>query len=226
MKKIYKCLFVLFFVFVIFFNINVVECKKNAPTDATTDITLNGIINGGSNWFNNAKSGGIDKNTDLGGIFSDILGTKGSGGLLDGIFQVGNLIFICVTILLGIKYAFTSVEGKVDVKESLIPLSIGAIFFYLPQSVYKFSKAIFKGFSTADNMSTITDRIFTTVSTLANVCAIAAIVIMGLKYMFTAADEKAELKQRMVPLVIGLALIYASAQILGFVVSVGSSVLT
>ena len=37
---------------------------------------------------------------------------------------------------------------------------------------------------------------------VANVGAIIAIIIMGLKYMFTAADERAELKQRMVPLVI------------------------
>lgn len=219
MKKIYKCFFVLCFVFIIFLNINIVKA-------AETDASLNGIIESGSGWFRNASNGGVDRNTDLGGIFSDILGTKGSGGLLDGIFQVGNLVFVCVTIILGIKYAFTSFEGKVDVKESLIPLSIGAIFFYLAQSVYNFSKAIFNDFSTATSISTITDRIFATVATVANVCAIAAIVIMGLKYMFTSADERANLKQRMVPLIIGLGLIYASTQILGFIVSVGKGILT
>lgn len=179
----------------------------------------------GSDWFKKSSTGGVDADTDLGKIFSDILGTKGSGGLIDAIFQIGNLAFICVTIIIGIKYAFSSVEGKVDVKENLIPLSIGAIFFYLAQSLYNFSKSIFNGFTTASSLDTITDSIFSTVSTIANVCAIMAIVIMGLKYMFTAADERAELKQKMVPLIIGLALIYASAQVLGFIVNVGSAIL-
>lgn len=169
--------------------------------------------------------GSVGPDNDLGGIFSDILGTKGSGGLIDGIFQIGNLVFVCVTIIIGIKYAFSSVEGKVDVKQNLIPLSIGAIFFYLAQTVYNFSASLFNGFTNASNINDVTDKIFSIVSTIANMCAIMAIVIMGLKYMFTSADEKAELKQKMVPLIIGLAFIYASVEILGFIVSVGNSVI-
>ena len=108
------------------------------------------------------------------------------------------------TALYGVvKYAFSSVSEKADVKESLIPLSIGAVFFYLAQSVYNFTSGMFKDdFSKATSLDTITDKIYSSVKLVANVGAIIAIVIMGLKYMFTAADERAELKQRMVPLVI------------------------
>lgn len=176
-----------------------VYADQKSSNEPTTDATLNGIIKTGGEWFGNLKQ---DNNYDLGGIFSNILGRKGSGKLIDGVFQIGNLIFVCVTIILGIKYAFSSVSEKADVKESLIPLSIGAVFFYLAQSVYNFTSEMFDGFSKATSLNTITDKIYSSVRLIANVGAIIAIVIMGLKYMFTAADERAELKQRMVPLVI------------------------
>lgn len=221
MKKIYQILVIAFLMFSASFCLNIIYAKDNNTTlDDPPDTSLNSIIKGGSSWFKKAQQGGVDKNTDIGGIITDILGKKGSGGLLDGIFQVGNVCFICITILLGIKYAFSSIEGKADVKEGLLTLSIGAVFFYLAQSIYNFTKSIFNGFATATSMTTITNRIVATVTSVANMCAIMAIVIVGLKYMFTSADERAELKQRMLPLVIGLGLIYASAQILTFIVDV------
>ncbi len=179
-----------------------VYADQKSSNEPTTDATLNGIIKTGGSWFKDSEQ---NQNNDynLGGIFSDILGRKGTGKIVDGIFQIGNLIFVCVTIILGIKYAFSSVSEKADVKESLIPLSIGAVFFYLAQSVYNFTSGMFKDdFSKATSLDTITDKIYSSVKLVANVGAIIAIVIMGLKYMFTAADERAELKQRMVPLVI------------------------
>lgn len=179
-----------------------VYADQKSSSEPTTDATLNGIIKTGGSWFKDSEQ---NQNNDynLGGIFSDILGRKGTGKIVDGIFQIGNLIFVCVTIILGIKYAFSSVSEKADVKESLIPLSIGAVFFYLAQSVYNFTSGMFKDdFSKATSLDTITDKIYSSVKLVANVGAIIAIVIMGLKYMFTAADERAELKQRMVPLVI------------------------
>lgn len=176
-----------------------IYADQKSSNEPTTDATLNGIIKNGSDWFGNLKQ---NDDYNLGGIFSDILGEKGSGKLVDGIFQIGNLIFVCVTIILGIKYAFSSITEKADVKESLIPLSIGAIFFYLAQSVYNFTSDMFEGFSNATSLDTITNKIYSGVKLVANVGAIIAIVIMGLKYMFTAADERAGLKQRMVPLVI------------------------
>lgn len=179
-----------------------VYADQKSSNEPTTDATLNGIIKTGGSWFKDSEQ---NQNNDynLGGIFSDILGRKGTGKIVDGIFQIGNLIFVCVTIILGIKYAFSSVSEKADVKESLIPLSIGAVFFYLAQSVYNFTSGMFKDdFSKATSLDTITDKIYSIVKLVANVGAIIAIVIMGLKYMFTAADERAELKQRMVPLVI------------------------
>lgn len=239
MKKIYKCVLGIFFLLVLFFNINIIkatsdddnsfgeymkEAIEKTEKELESRTVLDGILKSGSKWFIEAERGGVAE-YDLGKIISDILGTKGSGGFIDAIFQVGNVVFICVTILLGIKYAFSSVDGKVNVKESLIPLSIGAVFFYLAQTVYNFSKNILDVFAGINSINSVINEIFSTVSVVANTCAIIAIVLMGLKYMLTTADERAELKKRMVPLVIGLALIYASAQILGLIVSIADSII-
>lgn len=178
----------------------------------------------GSSWFKDAKNGGVSSDYDFGSIFSDILGTKGSGGLMDGVFQIGNLVFVCVTIILGIKYAFSaSTTGKADVKEGLATLSIGAVFFYLAQSVFNFTSGVLSNFSTASSVSNISDTVFSVVSSVANVAMIAAVIVMGIKYMLTSADERAGVKERMVPLVIGIAMVYASTQILGLIVEFASN---
>ena len=239
MKKIYKCVLGIFFLLVLFFNINIIkatsddsnsfgeymkEAIEKTEKELESRTVLDGILKSGSSWFSEAEKGGVG-DYDLGKIISDMLGTKGSGGFIDAIFQLGNLVFICVTIALGIKYSFSSIEGKADVKEGLIPLSIGAVFFYLAQTVYNFSKNILDVFAGINSINSVINEVFSTVSVVANTCAIIAIVIMGLKYMLTSADERAQLKQRMVPLVIGLALIYASTQILGLIVSIADSII-
>lgn len=218
MKKGYKILFICCMLFCMLFNFGIVRA------DTGSNSIVDNIFQDSSNWFSEAESGGVGDNTDLGGIFTDLLGTSGSGGLIDVIFQIGNIAFICITMVLGIKYVFSSIEGKADVKEGLITLSIGAIFFYLAQSVYKFFEALLNDFTDATDVSGITNPIFSIISTLTNFCAIAAIVMIGIKYMFTAADERAELKEKMVPLVIGLAMIYSTVKVLSFIVEVGSGV--
>lgn len=233
MKKIFKILSVFVLVLLIFLNFNLVSAdppksvqNNNASTSATADAepdtSLSGILGKGSSWFNKSKSAG---NADIGGIFSNILGTTNSGGLVTGIFQVGNVIFVIITILLGLKYMFSSIGGKADVKESMIPLAIGAIFFYLPQTIFEFFNSIFNGFSSASSVDSVTGPIFSTVSTIANVAAIIAIVAVGLKYMLTNSEERAEVKQRLVPLVIGIGFVYASSKVLLFFVGIGQGIL-
>lgn len=242
MKKVYKIMFICCVLFCMLFNFGIV--RADTANDVTNNIgeagrlgleigntaqqnsssIVDNIFRDSKNWFSEAESGGVGDNTDIGGIFEDLLGTSGSGGLVDVIFQIGNVAFICITMVLGVKYVFSSIEGKADVKEGLITLSIGAIFFYLAQSVYKFFEAIFNDFTGAENVAGITEPVFSIVSTLSNFCAIAAIVMIGIKYMFTAADERAELKEKMVPLVIGLALIYSTVKVLSFIVTASSGV--
>lgn len=219
MKKAYKIisstLLIFFFMFVLFSFFNNVDAA----------FSVNDIFSKSSTWFNSAQQAGVDNSSDLGSIIGDLIGTRGTGGLLDAIFQVGNVIFVSITIVLGIKYIFSSVEAKSDIKESLITLSIGAIFYYLAQSVYNFSEYLLGDFKTAANLDTITKRIFSIISSVANIAAIMGVVLLGIKYMFTASEERAELKEKMVPLVIGLALIYSTVRVLSFIVATGKQII-
>ena len=217
-KNVFMVLICLVFVLLYSYSFIYADTKAESP-----DTGISGILQNGSEWFKSAKDKGVG-DSNMGGIISDILGTKGSGGLLDAIFQIGNVVFIIVTIILGLKYMFSSIEGKVEVKESLITLGIGAIFFYLPQTLFNFFKDLFGGFSETTTINAVTDKIFSIVASFANIGAIIAIVAIGLKYMMTNSEEKAELKEKFIPIIIGLAMVYASAQVLNFFVSIGSQI--
>ena len=119
-KNVFMVLTCLVFVLLYSYSFIYADTKAESP-----DTGISGILQNGSEWFKSAKDKGAG-DSNMGGIISDILGTKGSGGLLDAIFQIGNVVFIIVTIILGLKYMFSSIEGKVEVKESLITLGIGA----------------------------------------------------------------------------------------------------
>lgn len=213
-KKMLSVLLIFFFVFVLFSYFNTVKAVFN----------VDDIFKSSGGWFKNAQTNGFDDSTNLGSILSDLIGKKGAGGILDAVFQVGNIVFVSITIALGIKYVFSSIEAKSDIKESLVTLSIGAIFYYLAQSVYKFSESLFGVFSTATKLETITQRVFSIISSVANIAAIMGVVLLGLKYMFTASEERAELKEKMVPLVVGLALIYSTVRVLTFIVESGRTI--
>ena len=79
---------------------------------------LNDIFSSGGNFINQGKVSGSAANSFGHKIQSQIFGPSGLG--LQGIFQlVGNAIFLIVTVILGIKYIFSGVEGKSIVKETL-----------------------------------------------------------------------------------------------------------
>lgn len=240
MKKAYQVILCIVLMAIVFLNINIVLADSTTHTSSSgaehgsssgdiggssASFSVDGMFSDGSTWFGNMQQ---QNSTDgIVDVLSDVIGTKGSGGIIDAVFQVGNVIFVATTMILGIKYALSSsIEGKSDIKESLTPLVIGAIFFYLAQTIFNFVKGIVGGFSTASSIGSITGKLFSSIASIANIVAIGSVIIMGLRYMFTASDEKARLKEQMLPLIIGLAMIYSGVQILNFIVNFASSIIS
>lgn len=77
-----------------------------------------------------------------------------------------------------------------------------------------------------DSVSQVTDlagKIWNTVSIIIQILAIAAIVLAGVRYMFASADEKADIKQQTIILVVGAALVFAAVPIAKFIQNVANS---
>lgn len=143
------------------------------------------------------------------------------GGIVDAIKTVGYLVFFITGAVLGIKYMWSGVEGKVFAKEGLVTYSIGVVFFYLADQIYTFAKKILiDSWSTSTSFSSASGKIWGTVSAVISTLCVATVVIYGIKYMWSSANEKAGMKKGMIPLIIGAILITCTVNIMQFVVNV------
>lgn len=66
---------------------------------------------------------------------------------------------------------------------------------------------------TVEAANSLIYRVWSVVSTVIQVLAIAAIVFAGVKYMFAGADEKATIKTGMLILVIGAVLVFGATTV-------------
>ena len=82
--------------------------------------------------------------------------------------------------------------------------------------------------SGAQGSSTITSAakgVWSTVITIVQILAIAAVVFAGLRYMFASADQKADIKKSMGILAVGAILVFGATTILNFVLTATNEIL-
>ncbi len=68
------------------------------------------------------------------------------------------------------------------------------------------------------NMSKMANRVWNTVANIVRMVAVGCIVFAGLRYMFSSADQKADIKQGLIYLAIGSVLVFGASYVLEFVV--------
>ena len=68
-------------------------------------------------------------------------------------------------------------------------------------------------------------KIWGTVLTVLQICAIAAVVFAGVKYMFASADQKADIKGGMIGLVVGAIMVFAASTIVQFIINASKEVI-
>lgn len=169
--------------------------------------------NDGNTWWGQAHN-------FWGGATSDI--ATDAMTALDPIVQlvktVGNMIFVAVTVILGIKYIWGGVDSKASVKDSLTTLVVAALVFYGWNTI----SALFMN---GNNLSFITgsatdtaSRIYSTVLYIANFLAVGGIVYIGMRYMMAGAEGRAQLKAKGVPIVLGIIMVYATITFLNLIV--------
>ena len=145
------------------------------------------------------------------------------GDLKETIKVAGNAIFVVVTIVLGIKYMASSADGKGDVKEGLTGLVAAIVLFYgwtAIDNILTRAGGSFDWWFGTDNATDTVIRIFDTVVSILNYVAIGVLLFVGVKYIFSGADGKAELKGKGVPFVVGLVMTFATISFLNFIIKV------
>jgi len=143
------------------------------------------------------------------------------GDILDAIGLIGNFIFAIVTVVLGMKYIWSGAEGRSQVLESLPAFVLGVIFFYLADTIVDFMLAdeSLGGLSSATTWNSAAGRVLKIIYTVVKYGSIIGMVVIGLKYMFASADGRAEMKQTLGSMVIGLIFVFSASNIVEFIVA-------
>ncbi len=71
----------------------------------------------------------------------------------------------------------------------------------------------------------VAKNVWSTVTTIVQILAVAAVVFAGLRYMFASADQKADIKKSMGILAVGAILVFAATTILSFLSNVANTAL-
>lgn len=131
---------------------------------------------------------------------------------------VGTIFIIIATMFLGVKYMFGSVEGKSEVKESLVTLLVACIFFfgwqYIRDIVLINGTQLFISDTADTTYQNIFSRLLAVVTMIIKVAAIAGVIYVGVRYIFSGANGKAELKDKSGYFIIGIILTFCSVTVL------------
>lgn len=68
------------------------------------------------------------------------------------------------------------------------------------------------------SMGTAVNNLWATILLILQIAAVAAIVFAGVRYMFASANDKANIKQQMLVLVVGAILVFAASTVVQFIV--------
>jgi len=170
-------------------------------------------------------------------------GTSGIGlpaGILDGISSmveiIGTGVIAIATVVIGIKYIFGTAMGKANAKESLMNLIVACIFFFGWSSISgllitgnsngigvvngKTGLVFFNG-----DLKASFSSVFTMISYVGKIIAIIIIAILGVKFIYSGADAKAQLKQKSPIIIIGIVLIFCSTNFLGILAKIINQIL-
>lgn len=171
---------------------------------------------GSGDWWADARSFFVNSSKDVSG--SENVNTFVTE-ISDMIFKIGNMIFMVVTSILGVKYIFGSAEGKSQIKDSLITLIVAALFFYGWEAIKNLLN-IQGLLSSSEDMVSAASKIYNTVLFIVNLLAIAGIIWIGVKYMLSSAEGKSQIKTSWGPLILGIIMVYATLKFLTTIITV------
>lgn len=183
----------------------------------------------------NVYAGMLDKIIEQGSGFNG--STSGIGNevksfieddILTAVTSIGNLVFAAVTVILGMKYIWESAEGKAQILESLPGFILAVVFFYLGKDLVLWLNDSTNGIgsiTTATTWTSVAGKVIWVINTIVRYGSFAGIIFMGLRYMFAAADTRANLKSSFGGMVIGILFVFAASQVVDYIIDAADIVI-
>ena len=190
---------------------------------------LNKVIGQGTNFVKGHKTEAIGNSIKT-IILNDIK---------PAVFSIGTLIFAAVTVILGVKFIWSSAEGKSEVQEALPGFVLAVIFFYLSEPLINFllgSTSSFTGFSSINTMiknagggtkswGAIASATVGLINYVVKYLALAGLVYLGIRYMIASAEGKATMKVSMTGAVIGVLFTFLATNVVQFIIDAGDNII-
>ncbi|MFR3155993.1 MAG: hypothetical protein ACLTON_03465 [Christensenellales bacterium] len=206
-KIITSCLMIMIILSVMpFFNFVKADAPNNSGSETKT------FWESAGDWFNDVQEEGegnvSEKAIEIVNQFMDIVN------------YVGTTLIIIATMFLGVKYMFGSVEGKSEVKESLMTLLVACVFFFGWQYIRDIiligtgGTQLFLVSNADHSYRNLFGRLLGVVMMIVKVAAIVGVIYVGVRYIFSGATGKAELKGKSAYFVIGIILTFSSVTVL------------
>lgn len=186
-----------------------VPVPDEEPGDDGVDYeeNINNFWEDAFNWF-----AGVDKT-----------GSGVTAGFLEGakniIKVLGNMIFIVVTAILGVKYIWGSADAKYSVKNSLFGLVVAAVVFYGWDSISNVIATVTDS-TISNSIQGTSITIYTYILYFVNIVAIAGIIFIGVRYLMASAEGKSQLKMKLGPAFLGIIMVYATISFLNTILSI------
>ena len=190
---------------------------------------LNQVIGQGTNFVKGHKTEAIGNSIKT-IILNDIK---------PAVFSIGTLIFAAVTVILGVKFIWSSAEGKSEVQEALPGFVLAVIFFYLSEPLINFllgSTSSFTGFSSINTIikndgggtkswGAIASSTIGLINYVVKYLALAGLVYLGIRYMIASAEGKATMKVSMTGAVIGVLFTFLATNVVQFIIDAGDNII-
>lgn len=161
-------------------------------------------------WFNGAQSNKDKLELDFSAVYD----------LIAFINVIGTVVIIIATMILGIKFMISSAEGKSEVKQNLITLLVACLFFFGWNSISSLIMGNDRFFLISSNdltYDTAVGRIYNFVVGILDIVAVVAILYIGVRYIFSGASGKADLKGKSPQFVIGIILTFCTISVLTYI---------
>lgn len=141
-NKVFLILLLVFVIFAIASNINIVQAVQTKGTttkdkdmntytkqDYSSDTSLSDVISGGDSFINAGKGGSAQ--IDKGSL------QNASSSIYNILLICGVIIAVLIGSIMGIKFMIGSVEEKAEIKAALVPFVIGCIVVFGAFGIWK-----------------------------------------------------------------------------------------
>lgn len=141
-NKVFLILLLVFVIFAIASNINIVQAVQTKGTttkdkdmntytkqDYSSDTSLSGVISGGDSFIQAGKGGSAQ--IDKGSL------QNASSSIYNILLICGVIIAVLIGSIMGIKFMIGSVEEKAEIKAALVPFAIGCIVVFGAFGIWK-----------------------------------------------------------------------------------------